>query len=55
MNTAQHLQLTDVLNADDLHCAFLIDEQGNEIMITREMIDQACDGLAYSVKTQTLE
>ena len=54
MKTA-HQYLNDVLNADELHCAFFIDEEGNEIPITREMIDRACEGLAYHVKTDPLE
>lgn len=54
MNTA-HQYLKDVLNADELHCAFLVDDEGNEVPITREMIDNACDGLAYRVKTDPLE
>lgn len=51
MNTEQ--RLTDVLNADELHCAFLIDEDGNEIPITRDMIDLSCEGLAFTYKTDT--
>lgn len=50
MMTAQYLK--DVLNVDELHCAFLVDEQGNEIPITRAMIDQACEGLSYTIKPQ---
>lgn len=38
----------DVLNADSLHQAALLDEQGNEQTITREMIDEAIDQLSPS-------
>ena len=38
----------DILNADDMHSAFIVDEQGNEIPITREMIDSSCEQLIAS-------
>lgn len=40
MNTNYHQ--TDALNADELHSARYIDEDGNEIPITRDMIDKSC-------------
>lgn len=46
-------QTDDVLNADELHCAFLIDEHGNEVPITRDMIDSSCNGLAFSTCKST--
>ena len=35
----------DVLNLDELHSAYLIDDNGNEIRITREMIERSCEQL----------
>lgn len=39
----------DLLNADELHSAFFIDEHGNEIPITREMIEQASEEAAFTL------
>ena len=36
----------DALNADSLHQATLLDDQGNEQIITREMINEAINQLA---------
>lgn len=36
----------DALNADYLHSAFIIDKEGNEIRITRDMIAESCNRLA---------
>lgn len=38
----------DALNADYLHSAFIIDKEGNEIRITRDMITASCHHLASS-------
>ena len=38
--------LQDALNCDRLHQAFIIDNQGNEIPITRDMIEKSCDMLS---------
>lgn len=40
MNTSH--QQHDALNADELHSACYIDENGNEIRITRDMIEKSC-------------
>ena len=36
----------DVLNADDMHSACLVDENGKEIPITRQMIENSCQQLS---------
>lgn len=47
--TATHKQpVLDALNADYLHSAFIIDKEGNEIRITRDMIVACCNQLAAS-------
>ena len=42
MDTTQLHRQKDALNADYLHSAFIIDENGNEIRITRDMIKESC-------------
>lgn len=46
MNTSK--QTTDVLNADELHRASIIDEHGREVAITRDMIEQSIEELTLS-------
>lgn len=47
MDTTQcHRQDEDALNADYLHSAFVIDANGKEIRITRDMITESCNQLA---------
>lgn len=41
----QSKQTTDALNADELHRANIIDEHGQEIAITRDMIEQSIEEL----------
>lgn len=36
---------------DDLHAAFVLDEEGNEVAITQDMIDQAADKLEQDSNT----
>ena len=43
MNVRQHTN--DALNADALHSACLIDENGKEVPITRDMIRHSCQQL----------
>lgn len=38
-------QYRDVLNVDPLHSACVVDENGREIPITRDMIRQSCEQL----------
>ena len=45
MDSTQRKCQNDALNADYLHSAFIIDEQGNEVRITRDMIEESCDQL----------
>ena len=45
MNTNQSHITDDALNADYLHSAYLIDEEGNEVRITRSMILDSCNQL----------
>ena len=40
--TIKKQQAMDLLNADTMHTACVIDDEGNEIPITREMIDASC-------------
>ena len=46
MTTAHHQPSIDALNADYLHSAFVVDNEGNEIRITRDMILACCNKLA---------
>jgi hypothetical protein len=47
MNTNQYQPpALDALNADYLHSAFIIDKEGNEIRITRDMITESCNRIA---------
>ncbi len=45
MKTAHHQRQKDALNADYLHSAYIIDEHGNEVRITRDMITESCKQL----------
>mgnify|MGYP000274174649 CR=1 FL=1 len=56
MNTSSrsNLQAIDVLNADKLHQACIINHLGEEVPITRAMIDASCEQLEKtSSKTAT--
>lgn len=46
MMTANNQPAPDALNADYLHSAFVIDKEGNEIRITRDMIIASCNQLS---------
>lgn len=48
VNTTQRHRQKDALNADYLHSAFIIDEHGNEVRITRDMITESCKQLVAS-------
>lgn len=45
MATTHDQPVNDALNADFLHSAYIIDKEGNEIRITRDMIIACCNNL----------
>ena len=52
MTTTRYHPVVDALNADALHSAFIIDKEGNEIRITREMIVASCNKLFSNEEKQ---
>lgn len=46
MNSSK--QTSDALNADELHLANVIDEHGQEVAITRDMIEQSLEELVIN-------